>query len=69
MKFSWEIIDEVAEPHCNILYQTERARMIGGWLIRSRSLFGIDEDDDIMWKRSSESMVFISDPHHEWTIN
>jgi hypothetical protein len=35
---------------------TDRAKVIGGWLVRS------------MFADNGESIVFINDPDHRWTI-
>lgn len=44
IKFQWERIDQ----------QTERAKVIGGWIVWS---FGSGDNG---------SMVFVPDPKHEW---
>lgn len=43
--WQWEVLDET----------TSRAKVIGGWIIRSRS-------------NKAESMVFVQDRDHEYTI-
>ena len=46
MKFEWEILI------CANLNYTYRAKVIGGWVLRS----------------DSGHMIFISDPNYEWSI-
>ncbi len=53
IKFEWELI---CEAHKN---DTARAKVFGGWIVRS-----LTYPDD----RVSESMVFVSDPNHEWEV-
>lgn len=45
IEWVWEVLDET----------TSRAKVIGGWLIRSRS-------------SQTESMIFLPDRDHEYTI-
>lgn len=68
MKFKWETISADIGENC--LYETARAKVIGGWVIKNLSLFGMEEGgtEEELWRRSSESLVFISDPNHEWVI-
>lgn len=54
--FKWEKLDAY----------TSRARVIGGWIVYSGRL---DENVNGTSVALSESMVFISDPNHEWEIN
>lgn len=46
IEFKWECLDEF----------TDRAKVIGGWIVRSQ------------WGFHSQAMVFINDPHHSWKI-
>lgn len=66
MKFEWEKINHLNGD--NVLYEINRAKVIGGWIVRSLSLFGDEDSDSEFWQNSSESMVFIPDPKHEWVI-
>ena len=50
MIFKWEDLDN----------RTDRAKVIGGWVLRSR------EDDS---GNLTVALVFINDSHHEWTID
>lgn len=52
IKFEWEILDS----------ECRRAKVIGGWVLRSRDV------DDCNTHYTVESMVFISDPTHQWKI-
>ncbi len=59
MTFEWESLSRFGdwrEGKAN-----DRARVHGGWIVRSM-------DWSIEYHIQSESMVFISDPNHEWTI-
>jgi len=66
MNFTWEIIDSLDGDNC--LYLTYRGKVIGGWIIRYESLFGLDKADE-QWENGSSSMIFISDPQHRWGEN
>ena len=50
--FKWEFIDSEAKGF------TERAKVIGGWLIRT-----YDEDNGI-----AIAMCFVADENHEWEV-
>jgi hypothetical protein len=52
MKFQWEKLNST----------TERAKVIGGWVLRSRDV------DDCNTQYTVESMVFIPDPEHKWSV-
>lgn len=55
IKFEWKEI-------CKDKYQlTHRAKVIGGWLVRHRELFG-ESDGECL------SMVFVPDPTHIWEV-
>jgi hypothetical protein len=58
MKFEWEMIDNntVDKKHFAI---THRAKVIGGWIVHNATKLP---------NVGSESMVFIPDPNHEWTL-
>ncbi len=64
MKFGWEIID--SEDCTSTWEQTARAPVKGGWLVRY-TIYGFQKDDDA--ETSSVSMIFMSDPNHEWCID
>ena len=51
--WQWEPLD----------YRTDRAKVIGGWIIKHWN-----EANGAKEWALSESMVFISDPDHNWTI-
>jgi hypothetical protein len=53
--FEWERICK--EDYC----ETSRAAVFGGWLVKHRE-FGSDNGGEAL------SMVFISDPDHEWDV-
>lgn len=61
MNFFWDEIYSISD--LNMDFITERAMVFGGWLVRSRH-----------WEKAerlectSESMVFVPDPNHEWII-
>ncbi len=59
MKFEWEMLSR-NEKHINGCV-TERAKVIGGWIVRT-----ICWDGD--YQCQSESSVFIPDPEHKWKI-
>ena len=59
ISFEWQLIYN--NDHCS----TRRAKVIGGWIIKNSSWGnGTDYEDGPM----CESMVFVTDPFHEWTI-
>jgi len=59
INFEWENLKVEKGP---VGYRTQRAKVIGGWLIKNISW---DSGDGIA---VSESMVFIQDPEHLWKI-
>jgi len=67
MKFEWEEIGKCDGDNC--LYEVSRAKVQGGWIVKSLSLFGSDDSDSLAWQNSSESMVFIPDHDHIWEID
>ncbi len=50
--FKWEAIEET----------TARAKVIGGWILRSRDV------DECNSAYTVLSMVFVPDPKHEWEV-
>lgn len=56
IQFEWEIMDGSRDSQ----HRTFRAKVIGGWIVRSCF---IDEDFG-----TCESSVFVSDPKHEWRV-
>lgn len=59
MKFEWENLCTIGDMG------TSRAKVIGGWIVRSVAWSKRDHD----WTfHLSESSVFVPDPNHEWTI-
>lgn len=65
MKFEWEEIHR--NVHIDYKDFVERAKVVGGWLIRS--ITEMSENEDGEWIGTSQSMVFIPDPHREWKID
>lgn len=62
MKFEWKEIKTLDNDF------TQRAKVIGGWIIRASTILagsGFDAGDV---PAISESMVFIPDPEHKWEI-
>ena len=59
MKFEWKTL----RNYQNSLggFNTLRAKVFGGWVLKNMCW-------DNKYKTQSESMVFISDPSHEWEI-
>ena len=57
MKFEWEVIEYWNYGDGGI--KTKRAKISNGWLVHSFTWGKTD---------SSQSMVFVSDHNHEWTI-
>lgn len=60
MKFKWEVLHIISQEKCGS--STHRVRVFGGWLVSNKSIIE-DKNQTI-----SESMVFVPDPNHEWTI-
>ncbi len=58
MKFEWELCFKAEHYKHDML--TYRAKVHGGWLVLNRSLY-ISE--------FCESMIFIPDRFHEWTLD
>lgn len=56
MKFRWEVI----HTNAGNTVETSRAKVIGGWIVNNCSAANTNTP--------SESMVFISDPSHQWEI-
>lgn len=71
MKFEWEVINK-KEKFGEFIDATERARVIGGWLIRSHLVSTFNESDmrshEIKYC-STMSTQFVHDPNHEWKID
>jgi hypothetical protein len=61
MKFEWEVMHEF--NLCNDVITTSRSKVFGGWIVK-HSMAIINERG----LSCSESMVLISDPTHEWSI-
>lgn len=57
MEWQWEMIEELNDG----MLQTYRAKVIGGWVLKSIT-------QNLKVKLMTESMVFIADRDHEWTI-
>lgn len=53
IEWDWEKVDR----------RTERAKVIGGWLIRS-----FNYKNEKSFEVTAESMVFVPDSNHDWTI-
>jgi hypothetical protein len=66
IKFEWEVINQL-EANSGQAIMTKingRTKVIGGWIVKSETITGIREKTT----STSESMVFISDPAHEWEV-
>ncbi len=59
MKFEWEEMASRTSLHSG--FRTSRGKVIGGWLVKNL----VWHDDA---STQSESMVFVSDVNHEWSI-
>jgi hypothetical protein len=59
MRFDWEKIYSNAG---SVVGATYRAKVYGGWIVKSF------EVNDCNSETTSESMVFVPDPRHEWKI-
>jgi len=57
--FEWQMIDKKERGY------TQRAKVIGGWLVRTYDLNIDPEETESM---VCTSMIFISDINHEWKI-
>ena len=73
MKFHWEEIWN-NQDFCksNHYEETSRAKVIGGWLVTHITACDhINEKDneDKAWTERRCTMVFVSDPTHEWSID
>jgi hypothetical protein len=74
MKFEWEKISDKSESSMDWA-ATYRAKVFGGWLIRnfdltqkySNAISGAAGDFNVNLS-TSESMVFMPDLNHEWTL-
>lgn len=62
LDWNWEKLDN----------NTYRAQVFGGWIVRCVGGFGKAEVVSVKEAKNlqlSESMVFVSDRDHQWTIN
>lgn len=60
MKFEWETIaPPVKNNGCIVEKVTNRAKVIGGWIVQDAIICGRQVDTAI---------VFIPDPNHEWVV-
>jgi len=55
LQFNWEPLDEC----------TQRAKVIGGWLILRLGATDFEKGKRVQFR---ESMVFIADKDHQWSI-
>lgn len=62
LKFEYEFLHR--EEGKFFVGTTARIKVYGGWALISHT--GVCSDEE--WKASSESMIFIPDPNHEWEI-
>lgn len=60
MSFSWEQIEFRTDN--NIVSETKRAKVIGGWIVKSTDCYLTTLNDLVT------DMIFISDPEHKWNI-
>lgn len=56
----WEIIEQTMYNAPDYVH-TERAKVPGGWLVRTRMALHSNQDLGL-------AMVFVPDPNHEWTV-
>lgn len=59
MKFEWEHLEDETTPHIT----THRAKVFGGWLVRTDEFF---RDD--LFGCQSEALVFVPDPKYLWSL-
>jgi len=59
-RFEWELLKMNNSPYAG----TYRAKVPGGWIVLHWSQTRFGENGG-----TSESMVFIPDPNHEWKVN
>ncbi len=64
MKFEWERIHNIYIPTTGGS-NTYRVKVIGGWVINCDNYTDVINE---MPRNISQSMVFVPDPNHEWTI-
>lgn len=66
--FKWETLyPENDMDHGNAYLQTDRAKVIGGWLIRE--MVSIDSNEHVDdWKNVNSNITFIPDPDHQWEV-
>ena len=71
MLFRWKEICFDEDSTENIYALTYRAKVFGGWIVRNIILLNKTTDDlvDRDWEQANISMVFVSDPKHEWEIS
>ncbi len=60
MKFEWEALEDESTPH----FTTHRAKIFGGWLVRTDEFW---RDDNFGCQ--SESTCFVPDPKHLWSLD
>lgn len=59
MRFEWEWVND------NLFSQTNRAKVIGGWIVHHVEW---NDTDEARFKSLTGSMVFIPDPGHAWEM-
>jgi len=60
IKFEWKAISRESDPgDCQL---TERAKVIGGWIVRYGRWISYND------QHIAVTMVFVSDPSHEWQV-
>lgn len=67
--FKWYAIEDSVNSEKNLEYyeETQRARVPGGWLVKTVISYGTEgESED--WDRRCVSTVFVPDPNHEWNV-
>lgn len=64
MKFEWEVLYSDSDSSSG--ERITRAKVYGGWIVKNLTWHEhlYEEQSGVQ----SESMVFIADPNHEWTI-
>jgi hypothetical protein len=60
MKFEWQKLAG------NEGSQTWRAKVIGGWILNNFTVIEMTPDRGM--RNGSESMVFVPDPDHKWSV-
>jgi len=69
MKVEWQEIHCTEDTMENVFMSTYRAKVIGGWIVRQEMLIDADRENiHDGWSNVHNSMVFVPDPTHSWSI-